>query len=212
MHDIDHTQLEYQGEMEAFEFSGEGGVFNESDELELAGQLLEVQDEDELDQFLGDLIKKAGRAAGRFISSPTGQALGGILKSAARQALPVVGSALGGYIGGAGGAKAGGQLAAAAGKAFGLELEGEGELETARNFVRMAAQAVQNATAAAPGTDPRTAARAAVVQAAKVYAPALLRATAAPAATGASPARPAGVRGHAGRWIRRGSKIVLLGV
>ena len=40
MHDIDHTQMEYGGELEAFEFSGESGVFNESDELELAGQLL----------------------------------------------------------------------------------------------------------------------------------------------------------------------------
>ena len=132
-----------------------------------------------------------------------------MLKNAAKQALPVVGSALGGYIGGAGGAKAGGQLATATGQAFGLELEGEGELETARNFVRMAAQAVQNATAAAPGTDPRAAARAAVVQAAKVCAPSLLRAA---AVAPAPPARTAGVRGHAGRWIRRGSKIVLLGV
>ena len=209
MHDIDHTQLEYGGGLEAFEFSGEGEVFNESDELELAGQLLEVHDEGELDQFLGDLIKKAGSAVGRFVSSPTGQALGGILKSAAKKALPVVGSAVGGYIGGEKGSKIGGQLATSAGKALGLEFEGDGELETARDFVRMAAKAVQNATAAAPGTDPRAAARAAVVQAAKIYAPALLRANV--AAAPAPPTRALGGRGHTGRWIRRGSKIVLLG-
>ena len=62
---------------EEFEFEFEsGGVFDESDELELAGQLLEIQDEAELDQFLGDLIRKAGRAVGKAVRSPTGQALG----------------------------------------------------------------------------------------------------------------------------------------
>jgi hypothetical protein len=205
MHDIDRTQLEE--ETGAFEFEA-GGVLGESDELELAGRLLEIHDEGELDQFLGDLIKRAGRAVGRFVSSPTGQALGGILKNAARQALPVVGSALGGYIGGQKGADIGGQLATTAGKALGLELEGEGELEAARSFVRMAAEAVKGAVTAPLGTDPKTAARNAVVQAARMHAPALLKTAggAAPATTGA------GSRGQSGRWIRRGSKIVLLGV
>jgi len=211
MHDIDHTQLEFGQEMEAFEFSGSHGVFSETDEMELAGQLLEIQDEAELEQFLGDLIKKAGRAVGRFVSSPTGQALGGILKGAARQALPVVGSALGRYAGGERGAKIGGQFATGAGQGFGLELEGrdgEEELKAARNFVRLAADAVKNAASAPPGTDPMAAARAAVAQAAKLYAPTLLRTASAPAPPAAGVSR----RGHSGRWIRRGSKIVLLGV
>ena len=68
-----------------------GEVFGEADELELAAGLLEVTKELELDRFLGSLIRSAGRAAGRFVSSPVGQALGGILKGAARQALPVAG-------------------------------------------------------------------------------------------------------------------------
>ena len=51
-----------------------------------------------------------------MVKSPVGQALGGILKGAARQALPMVGSALGGYFGGPAGAKIGGQLASGAGQ------------------------------------------------------------------------------------------------
>jgi hypothetical protein len=209
MHDIDHTQLEVGGEMETFEFSGAGGVFSEQDELEMAGHLLEIQDEGELDQFLGDLIKRAAGAVGRFVGSPAGKALGGILKGAAKQALPVVGRALGGYVGGERGAKFGGQVATAAGQAFGLELEGEGELETARSFVRMAGDAVRNVTAAPAGADPAAAARNAVVQAARLHAPALLKAAGAAVSPAAGAAR---ARGHSGRWIRRGSKIVLLGV
>ena len=92
--------------------------------MELAAELLGVANEQELDRFLGSLIQKAGRAVGQFVKSPTGQALGGILKGAAKQALPVVGSALGGYLGGEKGAQMGGQLASAAGRVFGLELEG----------------------------------------------------------------------------------------
>jgi hypothetical protein len=205
MHDIDFTQLEYEQDGSEFEA---GGVFSETDEFEMAGQLLEIQDEAELDQFLGDLIKKAGRAVGRFVSSPTGQALGGILKNAAKQALPVVGSAIGGYVGGAKGAKLGGQLAGKAGTALGLEFEGEEEMEIARKFIRMAGDAVKHIASAPPGVEPRTAVRKAVTQAAKTFLPTLLGET----GSTAGPAARQGARGQSGRWIRRGSKIVLIGV
>ncbi|MBE7446118.1 MAG: hypothetical protein HS132_13050 [Planctomycetia bacterium] len=100
MHDIDHTQLE-GGEFE-YEFEGNIGAyespFNEVEEMELASQLLEITDEDELDQFLGDIIKKAGSAVGKFVRSPVGKALGGVLKGAVKKALPIAGSALGNLI------------------------------------------------------------------------------------------------------------------
>src|SRR5262245_3766691 len=102
MHDIDRTQMEFSPELsgfetEQFEFLGEqewGGeifgeaVLTEADEVELATELLEVSDEAELDQFLGNLIKRAGGAVGKFVSSPVGQAIGGVLKAAAKKALP----------------------------------------------------------------------------------------------------------------------------
>src|SRR5512143_3851803 len=103
MHDIDRTALEtswetgnyeggdyeggdYEGgdyEYETDSTSAEGMPFNEMDEMELASQLLEVSDEAELDQFLGDLFKKATRAVGSFLKGPLGKQLGGIIKGIA---------------------------------------------------------------------------------------------------------------------------------
>ena len=56
---------EYNPQMESFEYefeseNSESGVFNESEEMELAAELLEVRDEAELEQFLGSLFKKIG--------------------------------------------------------------------------------------------------------------------------------------------------------
>ena len=141
MHDIDRVRLESQSEAEMleavpfeaeqFEFpqsetsSGETGeVFGETEQMELASELLEVTNEAELDRFLGDLIHRAGQAVGKFIKSPEGQAIGSALKGAAKQVLPAIGSAVGGYLGGSTGAKLGGDAASVASRAFGLELEG----------------------------------------------------------------------------------------
>ena len=67
------------------------GVFNEQDEMELAAELLDVSNEQELDQFLGDLIRKAGSAIGSVVNSPIGKAVGGALKAAAGKVLPIAG-------------------------------------------------------------------------------------------------------------------------
>ncbi len=211
MHDIDRTQMEYG--LQTFEFSGETGVFNENQETELAVELMEISSEAELDHFLGDLIKKAGSAVGQFVSSPTGQALGGLLKGAAKQVLPMAGQAIGGYFGGATGAQIGGKLASAATNLFEAESE-DRELDAAKTFVRLAGDAVKNAAAAPSGANPRAVATAALTKAAQVHAPGLLGA--APATT--TPTDGSGMRtgdvgrARSGRWLRRGSKIVLYGV
>lgn len=80
MHDIDRTSEEYVPEIEelesdTFEFTEESefedteatSPFTEAEEMEMAAELLEVTDEAELDQFLGNLIKKAGRLVGRGV-------------------------------------------------------------------------------------------------------------------------------------------------
>jgi uncharacterized protein (DUF697 family) len=219
MHDIDTTALEFADEAEAGEWEQEAeaeseyyeemdGVFSEAEEMEMAAELLGVSSEEELDQFLGDLIKKAGRVVGRFVKSPTGRALGGLLKKAAKTALPIVGGAVGGYLGGPAGAQAGSSLASAAGRAFGLELEGlsaeDQEFEAARGFVRFAGAAAGNAAAAPASVAPATAAKTAVTAAARQFAPGLL------SSAGAGRGAPTGRQ--SGRWIRKGRKIVLLGV
>src|SRR6516225_12328552 len=230
MHDIDRIRLETQpetgmfeaGPFEAqqFEFAqaetpyGETGeVFSETEQMELASGLLEVTSEAEFDRFLGDLIGRAGQAIGKFVRSPEGQAIGGILKGAAKQALPGIGSAVGGYFGGATGAKLGGDIASAAGRAFGLELEGlsgeDREFEVARRYVTFAGEAVKNLASAPAGSDPRAAATAATVAAAKRYAPGLML----PGQAGTEPQTPSDLPAtKSGRWVRRGNKIILYGI
>jgi uncharacterized protein (DUF697 family) len=187
MHDIDRTTLEfgqemgYEGEQYEFgqgEWSGEGGLLSEADEMELANELLSVTNEAELEQFLGNFLKKAASVAGSVIRSPIGQAVGGVLKGVAKKALPLAGGAIGGYFGGPLGAKIGSGLASAAGGALGLEAEGEmmgedREFEGARTFVRLASDTVQRA-AQARGGDPRAVAQAAATAAARQHAPGLL--------------------------------------
>jgi hypothetical protein len=220
MHDIDRTQLEYASEMpgfeaEQFEFEGEwgsasGGVLSEAEEYELATELLGVASEAELDQFLGDLIKKVAKGAGKLVRSPIGQAVGGVLKGVAKKALPLAGGALGAMVGGPLGAKIGSGLASAAGGAIGLEGEAlaqeDQELEGAKQFVRIAADTVKKAASASPAADPRSVAQSAAVSAARQLAPGLLK-----QAGGGSNTGGAAGRGQNGRWVRRGHTIVLYG-
>jgi len=233
MHDIDRTQLEHDidrttletesAETEFGEFgelgeSSEFGEFgetqpeslesplNETQEIELASEFLEVSNEAELQQFLGDVFKTVGSAAGRFIRSDTGQALGGVLKDAARQALPIVGSAVGKWISPTRGGPIGADAATLAGRIFGLELEGlsseDREFEVARQFVRFASAAVKKATAAPPAAPAGAIAQTAAASAARTYAPGLL-----PRLRG----RSTRLWPRSGRWIRRGRTIVLHG-
>ena len=238
MHDIDRTTMEYGQETSAFEaeqfeygqgeWSGEGGnaLFSEAEEMELANELLSVSNEAELEQFLGNFLRKAASVAGGIIKSPVGQAVGGVLKGVAKKAIPLAGGAIGGYFGGPLGAKIGSGLASAAGSALGLEGESSSnedrEFEGARQFVRLAADTVNRAAQARGNGDPRAIAQAAASAAARQFAPGLLGRAASQVATqngsGAGAMAPAGarpasgMRPSSGRWARQGHKIVLYGV
>jgi hypothetical protein len=223
-HDLDRTLLELSEEEEAFDSEPEGEGddvelegqdledqetgLDEIDEVDLASELMEVTSEAELEQFLGKLLRKVSAAA----RSPAGRALTGILKNAAKKALPVIGGAVGTAFGGPAGGMLGSKLAGMAGKTFGLELEGlspqDQELETRKAFVRLAGAAGRNLDrTASRGAPPVQAAAQAVSRAAREYAPGVLRATRVPGSG------PAGiVTGQAGRWIRRGRRIILLDV
>jgi hypothetical protein len=197
---------------EYFEYAPSDGfgeaadVFSEQELMDLTTELLDITNEEELDYFLGNLIKRAGSAIGKVVRSPVGQAIGGVLKAAAKKALPIAGAALGGYVGGPLGAKIGSGLAKAAGSALGLEAEAltyeDSQYEGAKQFVRMAGQTVKNAVAAPASPDPRAAAQAAVVKAAKALAPGLLGSAQAALAR----------RGATGRWVRRGPHIIIQNV
>ena len=233
-----HEELEPEFELPADEFEagaegqaedsfeGESG-FDETEEMQLASELLEVTDEAELDQFLGNLLRKAGRAFGRGLNSPLGRTLGGFLKGAIKKAWPSLGGALGNMIVPGLGGAIGSRLAASAGGMFGLELEGlsseDQEFEVARRLVRFAGTAARNAARlgsrnGAFGSAGNLAriAQQSLQGAARHHAPGLLRA-------GGNPLRGSGPVAHAtchcgshgspssGRWVRRGGKIYLLG-
>jgi hypothetical protein len=165
--------------------------FSESEEMELAAELLDVRNEQELDHFLGSLISKAGKALGGFVKGPVGKALGGVLKQVAKTALPIAGKALGTLVGGPAGGAIGGGLASTAGDLLGLELEGlsgeDREFEVARQFVRFAGSAASHAAELEHGGahrphhhrhhHPRHRAHSAIMAAARRHAPGLLRRT-----------------------------------
>jgi hypothetical protein len=236
MHNIDRTNLEstygeypgeyageYSGEyageypgefQETFESEGEysqenhESPFSEAEEMELAAELLTVQNEEELEQFLGKLFKKAGG----FLKSGVGQQLTGALKGIAKKALPVLGGIAGNFLlPGVGGA-IGSKLASAAGGMFGLELEGlsyeDQEFEVAKQVVRLGGAAANIAAQAPTSAQPTQAAQAALTSAAQQFAPGLLR----PDSSGATTPHTGRCRHrNSGRWVRRGNGIILLG-
>ena len=81
------------GEFELEYRSSETGELSEQEELELAMELLSVNNEYEMEQFLGNLVSSIGRglkSVGR-IALPA-------LRSLAKFALPIAGRALGSFI------------------------------------------------------------------------------------------------------------------
>jgi hypothetical protein len=223
---MDRRLLDYSPESETFEAgaiaqsesewpggtSAEEEVFGELEEMELAANLLEVGSEAELDRFLGNLISRVGRAAGSVARSPTGQAVAGILKDAAKRALPTIGRAIEQRLDGAAGAGVSAQVVKAAGQYLGLELEGlspeDQEFEAAKSFVRFAGEAAKNAVRAPAGIAPE----AAVMQAARRYAPGLLRPGRLSNGPDPRSANPGArfIPAASGRWVRRGANIVVV--
>jgi hypothetical protein len=248
MHDIDRTQREFEASLHAMqpeifdfqEFEDSESEFQqtyeeegpsdsyetesdvgeeEADEMEQAAYLLEVQDEAQLDQFLGNLIRKVGRKVGRVVQSPLGNAIGGVLRPVAKVALPIAGRTLGTFVGGPVGGVIGGRLASTAGRMFGLELEGltveDREFEVARRYVRFASAAIRNALGAPSRSirDPYAIAKAGAAAAARQFAPGLagfFGEVGGTSPTASNGVVPAGSR-RQGTWIRRGRRIILLG-
>lgn len=188
-------ELTASGGAAAFE-----GPFSEAEEEELALELLGVASEEELDQFLGKLFRRASKGL-RKVGSSLGRVagpLGGVLKGVAKQALPFVGGALGSLIPVPGvGTALGTALGSAVSQALESELSGleaEDQELAARRFVRIAGTAAQRAAGATGAQPPLAVARAAVAAAARQHVPQLQG------------------RSQRGRWERRGQHIVVSGV
>ena len=202
---IDHAIGGYSaffdtGELELLEAEAEqegdtGEVFDEADVAELASRLLDVGSETEFDALLAGTMSHAAQQLGGTLSAPLGQAVGGLLKSLAKQALLPAGSGLGG-------------ASSPHPNMLGMELEGldeaEAEFECAKKFVRLTGETVRNAIESESLGAPAHVAHAAVTTAAEVYAPALAIAPT-PAAARQHPQRT-------GRWVRSGDRIIALDI
>jgi hypothetical protein len=172
-------------EMEDYEYNMENegevmdseGIFNEVTETELASELLGINNEMELDHFLGDLFKQAVGGISGILSGPQGKILKSLLKNVVKKALPIAGTAAGAYFGGPLGAQAGGNIANAAAGMFELELEGlsneDSEFEIAKAVVRLSGNAARQLADQNTG-DPKEDARHALIQASSRYAPGLI--------------------------------------
>ena len=221
MHNLDRVQLEnstYAGfeddEFEyeyEYEYEVESGQLDDAEETELAGQLLAVADEDELEQFLGKVIKKFGKRAVRSLNPAIGGPLGSIVQSAARSALPRLGAMAGGAIGqrfghSRLGSRIGRSLARRGIRYLGFEYESdhapdpETEFEVAKQVVRFTADATRRA-ANQPAASPKEAAAKAAIAAARK-----------PSGQAAPPSVVAQSGQRSGRWVRRGRNVVLIGL
>jgi hypothetical protein len=191
--------------------------------MEQAASLLEVQNEGELDHFLGRLIDTVKKKLTGFLPPDVQNALGESLKKVAGIALPKIGAAIGSVVLPGAGTALGATAGSNAAKLFGLELEGmsyeDQEFEVARRIVSLGAEAARVASeVAGPDAGPPAAdtAKSALVQAAQTHAPGLAASVA--AAPVFPPMRYPGVgygrgpRRRTGRWYRRGHRIVLVGV
>jgi hypothetical protein len=193
------------GEFE-FEFeSFGGGEISEQEELELAMELLSVQNEYEMEQFLGKLVRGIGRGL-----KAVGKVALPALKSLAKVALPIAGTALGSFIPIPGvGSMIGGALGRAAANALELEFAGmdpgQADIEKARRIVRTLRSAIRELSTTLGSGPPETVVRSALASAVRRHIPGANLS----AVSAFAPAIAATTT--SGRWLRRGNTIVIDG-
>ncbi|MFU2486293.1 hypothetical protein [Thauera sp. WH-1] len=211
---MNRALVDYSPETELLEMAGAARGAASADEavadlgdLELAAELLDLRSEAEFDGFLHRLLATAGAAGATCLSPPLSGALAGTLRAAAKRALPAMARLAHGRAVGEGSPPV-----TESAHYFGLELEGlspeDQEFELARSFVRFARDAVRHVAGASRRTrSALRALRSGVLQAASHHAPGLL-----PALVGSGAPRP--VRGapspRAGRWVRRGARLIIV--
>jgi hypothetical protein len=139
-------------------FDDAGAALSEAEASEFAVRLIDARSEADFDHLLCAILTHAARRAGGSLPTAVGSAIGGLLKSVARQGL----------------------ARRAPAQALGLELEGldgdERGFEAALRFVRLAAEAARHAAEEPVIAPSRLAAQAALAAASDIYAPPLLSA------------------------------------
>ncbi len=194
--EFDDFEAEYETEFDE-------EIFSDDEELELAEQLLSAGNDEELEYFLGSLIRKAAPMFGRLLRGGGKKLVRGLARRGmgmARRFLPGLGRRAARAIGN----RRFGQISNLARSFFGFELEmlppEEQELEIAKKIIKTTKAAARNlAKAASQGAAPT---------------PQLINKALKAAAR--QHMRPGGKkdlssRRSQGRWIRKGNKIILMG-
>lgn len=208
------------------EYEHEGEFSHEMYENELAHELMNIQNEQELEYFLGNLLKSAWSGAKSLYNSPIGQqiknqAVSG-LKSIGKRALPGLGSALGGRFLGPAGAQLGSQLGNWAARGLGLEFENatprDKRFEGSKRLIRLAKAASRRIAAYAKSGKPMSARmiRNIILQEARRWFPGLPS----PTPTGGGGGAFGGGGGsyttstsqNQGTWFRQGNRIIIQGI
>jgi len=211
------------GEFELYGAFETGEILSENEELELAMELLSVQHEQELEQFLGNLVRSVGRglkSVGKFVGKNVLPVLGPALKQLAKTALPLAGGALGSLIPIPGvGTMIGRTLGQAAANALELETAGmdpgQADIEKARRFIRIAASAIADASAALGSAAPEQVVRTVLAKATRRHIPSVSTSVlrqVSPAVRIPAAALAGAMPGTAsGKWWRRGNALVIEG-
>lgn len=216
MHDIDGTLLrgvqsewENDGESE-WETANEWGTqdefeFETADEFEegfdsedgLASEMLELESEEEMEQFLGGLIRQAAKRA-----VPLAKQAGRFLYRTAKPHLKQAWTGIGNDLVNQGSNAARGWVDQSANRLFGEMPSGvknKAALSIARKVVQ-AAQTTGKQMARLPPSSPPAAVKAVVTQACQRYFP--------PVPSVSS----GGASGKRGTWVRQGNKVILFGL
>lgn len=211
MHDIDGTllrgaQSEWETDNES-EWEAENAwetqdefEFEVADEFEagmdaeeaLANELLELDSEAEMEQFLGGLIRQAAKRA-----VPLAKQAGRFLFNTAKPHLKRAWTGIGNDLVNKGADTARGWVDQSANRLFG-ELPSGSKNRTSLNVARRVVQAAQSTgkqMARLPPSAPPSAVKAVVTQACQRYFPPI---------TG-------GMAGKRGTWVRKGNKVILFG-
>jgi hypothetical protein len=182
---------------------------SEAEQADLAAELMEVTNEAELEGFLDGLLSKGLGALGKIVGGPTVNALGGVLKDAAKAVLPIAGGALGSLVGPAG-TQVGQALGSAVGNLFEAEAEAEErEWEAANVFVKVSLDALNHAADASPHAHPHQIARHAVDAAMRRHAPFVHWRHGHHNGHHGAGMHDRQRRRHMGSWVRHGNTIVV---
>jgi hypothetical protein len=209
-------------ETESFRARPRGNVLGDTEELGLALELLNVRNDPELEQFLGDVFKSIGsglQAVGSFAAKNVLPVVGPALKQLAKTALPIAGGALGSLIPIPGvGTALGSALGNAAANALEMEVSGldqdDAAIERARRLVRVASSVMHEVALAPASAAPDTVVRTALVNAISRHLPAAAaELQAMMPSSGHEPPSPSRVPAAAqGTWRRHGARIVVEGL